>query len=234
MPAPTIAPTPMNAACRTDRYWSVGRAWVMSTTSPSPPAEVTHVANAGDDNCVSGTGVGACCRSAGWVSGPRLGRPMQHRDHRPYGELGCPPGSAGRRWCLRCPRRFRGCRRGSRWPPVGRSWRRSGPRRRPSGPWIRPRTRWPVSSSGVTSPSLPLCGCAPVEVDAVHVGGHDEQVRADVLGQQFAGQVFVDDGFDAGQLACGRWRSAWWGCLRRLRRPPPTRARAARRSARSR
>src|SRR5690349_13256155 len=34
---------------------------------------------------------------------------------------------------------------------------------------------------------------APVEVDAVHVGGHEEQVRAHVPGEQFAGQVLVDD-----------------------------------------
>src|SRR5207248_9775286 len=42
---------------------------------------------------------------------------------------------------------------------------------------------------------------APVEVDAVDVGGHEEQVRAYVLGEHLAGQVLVDDGFGVGQDA---------------------------------
>ena len=50
----------------------------------------------------------------------------------------------------------------------------------------------------------PLPRGAPVQVDAVHVGGHQEQVRGHVLGQQLAGQVLVDDRFHAGQGAgCG-------------------------------
>ena len=50
----------------------------------------------------------------------------------------------------------------------------------------------------------PLLRGAPVQVDAVHVGGHQEQVRGHVLGQQLAGQVLVDDRFHAGQgTGCG-------------------------------
>src|SRR6476620_4066510 len=92
MPAPTMAPTPMNAACRTDRYWSVGRAWVMSTTSPSPPAEVTH---GGSDRLRRQR---LCERAGGGHDLPfgLLGmraedsvRPRQHHNHhRPDGELG--------------------------------------------------------------------------------------------------------------------------------------------------
>src|SRR5690242_9315236 len=38
---------------------------------------------------------------------------------------------------------------------------------------------------------------APVDVDTVHIGGHQEQVRVHVPGEQFAGQVLVDDRLDA-------------------------------------
>src|SRR5215467_14213307 len=49
-------------------------------------------------------------------------------------------------------------------------------------------------------------GGAPVDVDAVHVGGHEEQVRVHVPGEQFAGEVLVDDRLDAedGGSAGGR------------------------------
>src|SRR6516164_6788159 len=40
-------------------------------------------------------------------------------------------------------------------------------------------------------------GRAPVDVDAVHIGGHQEQVRVHVPGEQFAGEVLVDDRLDA-------------------------------------
>jgi hypothetical protein len=50
----------------------------------------------------------------------------------------------------------------------------------------------------------PLLRRAPVQVDAVHVGSHDEQVRAHVLGQQFAREILVDDRFDAQQVAWTR------------------------------
>jgi hypothetical protein len=52
----------------------------------------------------------------------------------------------------------------------------------------------------------PLLRGTPAQVDAVHVGGHEEEVGVHVLGQQFAGQVFVDDGFDARQVARTRRR----------------------------
>src|SRR5690242_1711621 len=42
IPAPTMAPTPMNAACRTDRYCLVGCVSVMSTTSLSPPGDAAE------------------------------------------------------------------------------------------------------------------------------------------------------------------------------------------------
>ena len=87
-------------------------------------AEVTQsVAIAcGDNDCASGTGVGARRRSATGYPGRGFGRPMPHHDHHGFtASSGRPRGSAGRRSCLRCPRRFRGCRRGRRWPPAGRS-----------------------------------------------------------------------------------------------------------------
>src|SRR5215469_10088594 len=47
----------------------------------------------------------------------------------------------------------------------------------------------------------PLLRLAPVEVDAVHIGCHQEQVRGHVLGEQFAREILVDDRFDAYQTA---------------------------------
>ena len=46
-----------------------------------------------------------------------------------------------------------------------------------------------------------LLRLAPIQVDAVHIGGDDEQVGFQLARQQLAGQVFVDHGFDAGQPA---------------------------------
>ena len=55
--------------------------------------------------------------------------------------------------------------------------------------------------TGCDAVEPPLLRRAPVEVDAVDVGGHEEQVRAYVLGEHLAGQVLVDDGFGVGQDA---------------------------------
>jgi hypothetical protein len=47
---------------------------------------------------------------------------------------------------------------------------------------------------------LVLLRGAPADVHAVDVGGHEEQVRAHVLGEQFSREIFVDDCLDAHQL----------------------------------
>ena len=47
----------------------------------------------------------------------------------------------------------------------------------------------------------PLLGRAPVGVDAVDVGRHDEQVGVDLAGEQLAGEVLVDHGLDAAERA---------------------------------
>ena len=46
-----------------------------------------------------------------------------------------------------------------------------------------------------------LLGRAPALVDAVDVGGHDEQVGVDLAGEQLAGEVLVDHRLDAGERA---------------------------------
>ena len=46
-----------------------------------------------------------------------------------------------------------------------------------------------------------LLGCSPVLVDAVDVGGHQEQVGLDLAGQQLTGQVLVDHGLDTSERA---------------------------------
>ena len=46
-----------------------------------------------------------------------------------------------------------------------------------------------------------LLGCAPAVVDAVDVGRHDEEVGADLAGEQLAGQVLVDHRLDAAEGA---------------------------------
>jgi hypothetical protein len=48
---------------------------------------------------------------------------------------------------------------------------------------------------------LLLIGCAPVQVDAVDVGGDHQQVGLEFLRQQRGRQILVDDGLDALQLA---------------------------------
>jgi len=58
--------------------------------------------------------------------------------------------------------------------------------------------------TGCDTVEPPLLRGAPVQVDAVDVGGHEEQVRARVFGERRAGQVLVDDGFGGDRLAGGR------------------------------
>ena len=59
----------------------------------------------------------------------------------------------------------------------------------------------------------PLVGCPVVEVDAIHVCRHHEEVRFKLARKQFAGQIFVDHRFDAAKRArairrIGGWDSA--------------------------
>ena len=88
---------------------------------------------------------------------------------------------------------------------------------RPPRPWA------PSSRRQVRSPRSPAASCCPigrllrrppVAVDGVDVGRHDEQVGLELLGEQRARAVLVDDDLGADQrLACPARTSS--GCRRR-------------------
>ena len=42
-----------------------------------------------------------------------------------------------------------------------------------------------------------MCGFTPIQVYAIHIGGHHKQIRLQFTGQQLADQVFVDHLYDA-------------------------------------
>src|SRR5690242_3568011 len=66
--------------------------------------------------------------------------------------------------------------------------------------------RLPVLATKRPVAMAPVLRGAPGHGDTVHVGGHEEQVHAEVVGQQFAGQVLVDDGFNTDHAAGARRR----------------------------
>ena len=87
----------------------------------------------------------------------------------------------------------------ARRPPA--STKRTRPR--PSGPCCRGRTGRPAacarSSAAVTRPQRPRGGVPKSTITLRDVGGDDQDVGAELAGEQRGGEVLVDDGLDAAQ-----------------------------------
>src|SRR5215471_10354907 len=139
IPAPTIDPTPMNAAWRTLRCLTSAGADAPSVASDIVVAVLGHHVR------------------AGYPSHDR-GDVIQRADGGPLAGLA---GEPGRRLDLR--------------PHGARREMLAGQ----------------LASGGPIQPAR--LGGAPVDVDAVHIGCHEEQVGVHVPGEQLAGEVLVDD-----------------------------------------
>ena len=120
-------------------------------------------------------------------------------------------------WCR--PRRRRSARylRATRSPRVCRSARQTG--RQPHlGAHRAGREGLRLQLLGCHARQLALLRLAPIEIDAIDIGGDDEQIGLHLARQQLARKIFVDHRLDADQRARACPAGTWSGCRRRRRR----------------